>query len=172
MPDDNKISDNLVKPEKVAGDLSGFEKESVIKKKPEQTQERAVSDVLIEKTGEQATKTEQLGESTKGIATIASLRKKREERQKKIEEVLAKDLGEIYTGLSPSEKQKFKIKGEETAMEINNLLDKAKFKVRKVVNLIKKWLSMIPGVNKFFLEQEAKIKTDEIVKLKKNKLFD
>ena len=51
-------------------------------------------------------------------------------------------------------------------------MDKAKLKVKKVVNLIKKWLTMIPGVNKFFLEQEAKIKTDEIVKLKEDKFFD
>jgi len=28
------------------------------------------------------------------------------------------------------------------------------------------WLKLIPGVNKFFLEQEAKIKTDEVLKLK------
>jgi len=32
--------------------------------------------------------------------------------------------------------------------------------------LIKKWLLLIPGVNKYFLEQEAKIKADEIVKMK------
>jgi len=28
------------------------------------------------------------------------------------------------------------------------------------------WLKILPGVNKFFLEQEAKIKTDKILALK------
>jgi hypothetical protein len=29
------------------------------------------------------------------------------------------------------------------------------------------WLKLLPGVNRFFLEQEAKIKTDRIIHLKK-----
>ena len=37
----------------------------------------------------------------------------------------------------------------------------------KIIDVIKKWLSIIPGINKFFLEQEAKIKTDKIMELKK-----
>jgi hypothetical protein len=45
-------------------------------------------------------------------------------------------------------------------------MDSAKFKVKAIVDLIKKWLAIIPGVNKFFLEQEAKIKTDQIIALK------
>ena len=36
---------------------------------------------------------------------------------------------------------------------------------RKILKLIRSWLKLIPGVNKFFLEQEAKIKTDKIVDL-------
>jgi len=50
--------------------------------------------------------------------------------------------------------------------KINTLLDKAKINLGKIASLIRKWLSIIPGVNKFFLEQEAKIKADEIMKLK------
>ena len=38
-----------------------------------------------------------------------------------------------------------------------------KVKVRDVVHLIREWLLVIPGVNAFFLEQEAKIKTDRIL---------
>ena len=40
-------------------------------------------------------------------------------------------------------------------------------KVKRVLELIYEWLKTIPGVNKFFLEQEAKIKTDEIMELEK-----
>ena len=33
-----------------------------------------------------------------------------------------------------------------------------------VMELVYEWLRMIPKINKYFLEQEAKIKTDKIVK--------
>ncbi len=88
------------------------------------------------------------------------------QRQKEIEKVLEKDLEEIYLSMDEQKKEEFKIMGEETAREINVLLEKAKVKVTKIIALIKKWLSIIPGVNKFFIEQEAKIKADEIIKLK------
>jgi len=40
-----------------------------------------------------------------------------------------------------------------------------KIKARKVLHLIRDWLKIIPGINKYFLEQEAKIKTDKIIEL-------
>jgi hypothetical protein len=48
-------------------------------------------------------------------------------------------------------------------------LDKAKFKARQVIDLLKKWLSLIPGINLYFLEQEVKIKTDKIMKMRHDK---
>jgi hypothetical protein len=36
---------------------------------------------------------------------------------------------------------------------------------RKLLTLIRRWLVLIPGVNKFFLEKEAKIKVEKIVNL-------
>jgi len=91
-------------------------------------------------------------------------------RQKDIEKILAEDLQDIYAKLDPDTRTKFKNTGEQTAIEINNLLDKAKFKAKEIVALIKKWLFMIPGLNRFFLEQEVKIKTDKIVKLRHEKI--
>jgi hypothetical protein len=35
----------------------------------------------------------------------------------------------------------------------------------KVLTIIKKWLQTIPGISKFFIEQEAKIKTDKITRI-------
>ena len=56
--------------------------------------------------------------------------------------------------------------GEETASKIAQLLEAAKVKTRKIFDLIVKWLRIIPGINRFFLEQEAKIKADKILRLK------
>ena len=65
-----------------------------------------------------------------------------------------------------SKQREFKGEGEKTAAKINQLMSKTKVNVKKIINLIKKWLSIIPGINSFFLEQEAKIKADEIFKIK------
>ncbi len=104
-----------------------------------------------------------------GVVASTQTSQKHKEREKKIEEVLADDLEEMYLKMSPEKRQEFKTRGEQTAKEINNLLNQTKVKVKRIIDLIKKWLSMLPGVNKFFLEQEAKIKTDKIMALKNNK---
>lgn len=87
-------------------------------------------------------------------------------KYKQIESVLEEDLGEIYNNLTPAEQKAFKIKGEETTRTIFQLVyQKTKIKVKKIVKLIRNWLKTVPGINKFFLEQEAKIKADKIVAL-------
>ncbi|MDO8504976.1 MAG: hypothetical protein Q7S48_00120, partial [bacterium] len=60
-------------------------------------------------------------------------------------------------------KPKFKAQGELVARNIREMVVQAKVKTRKVLKLIVAWLKMIPGVNKFFLELEAAIKTQKIV---------
>jgi hypothetical protein len=99
---------------------------------------------------------------------IPSVISEYEERERQIENFLAQDLEEIYLGLPLNKQVEFRQTGEETARKINKLLEHTKINIGKIVVLIRKWLSLIPGVNKFFLEQEAKIKADEIVKLRKN----
>lgn len=87
-------------------------------------------------------------------------------KYKQIEQVLEEDLGEIYNNLTPQEQKNFKIKGEEAARSIFQLVyHKTKIKVKKIVKLIRNWLKSVPGINKFFLEQEAKIKADKIAAL-------
>lgn len=83
-----------------------------------------------------------------------------------IEELLAEDLTDEFLNMSPEKQQEFKQKGEETAGKIREILEQAKVNARKIFDLIRDWLKLIPGVNKFFLEQEAKIKTDKILRLK------
>jgi len=86
-----------------------------------------------------------------------------------IETILSEGLENLYKELPDNRKAEFKIRGEETASAIRALLGSAKVKVTKIVALIVKWLKMIPGVNKFFLEQESKIKADKLLEFKKEK---
>ncbi len=87
-------------------------------------------------------------------------------RAKEIDNILSDGLHEVFLQMNPGQQKEFKRVGEETTVKINSLLDKAKVKVDKIINLIRRWLKLIPRVNQFFLEQEAKIKADKIVKLK------
>jgi hypothetical protein len=81
----------------------------------------------------------------------------------KIEKILEEDLESFYFSMPPEKQQIFKEKGEETATKIEKMVEAGKVVARKVLKLIRAWLKFIPGVNKFFLEQEAKIKTDKVV---------
>lgn len=85
----------------------------------------------------------------------------------KVEKILEENVGDAYQMLSPIAKQEFKLKGEVTAKKIAELLKSTHIKVKKIFQLIFEWLRMLPGINKFFLEQEAKIKTDRIIALHK-----
>ncbi len=79
-----------------------------------------------------------------------------------VENILSEDMQSLYAALPTELKPKFKAKGEEVAMTIKTMLERAKVKTRKILKLIREWLKMIPGVNKFFLEQAAAIKTQKI----------
>ena len=94
----------------------------------------------------------------------------RDEVTVKIEKILEDGVGDAYSRLSPIQKQEFKIKGEAVAKQIREMLRSTHFKVKKILRLILEWLKMLPGVNRFFLEQEAKIKTDRIIALTKHQL--
>lgn len=86
-----------------------------------------------------------------------------------VEEILEEDLKEVYAGLPEALKPKFRKKGEEVAEAIVAMLTTAKVKARKVLKLIIAWLKIIPGVNKFFLEQEAAIKAQKILAVAKER---
>ncbi|MDO8260004.1 MAG: hypothetical protein Q7T50_00715 [Candidatus Magasanikbacteria bacterium] len=90
------------------------------------------------------------------------------QREKEIDKILSDGLEEIYMSMSSAKQEEFKQVGEETAREINSVLSQTKFAVKTIIDLIRSWLAIIPGVNKFFLEQETKIRTDKILNLKKD----
>ncbi len=83
----------------------------------------------------------------------------------KVENILAKDMDNVFLSMDAATQQKFKVKGEEVAKEIASLLKKAGVRAKDVINLIISWLRIIPKINRYYLEQEAKIKADEILKM-------
>lgn len=88
------------------------------------------------------------------------------QRAQEIDNILSEGLHDVFLKMNTARQQEFKRTGEETAVKIAVMMDKGKLKISKVIELIKKWLKLIPGINKFFLEQEAKIKADKIMRLK------
>lgn len=83
--------------------------------------------------------------------------------EEEIDDILEEDLKELYVTMSPDKQAEFRQKGEETRSKIRQLVSSAKVNAKKIFALIRGWLKIIPGVNRFFLEQEAKIKTDKIL---------
>lgn len=92
-----------------------------------------------------------------------SLMSPMEMRAKEIEKVLEEDMADVYFTLNPNDQAKFKVTGEKTAREINSLLSEVKIQINKIADLIRGWLKVLPGVSKFFIEQETKIKTDKLL---------
>ncbi len=82
-----------------------------------------------------------------------------------VEKIMEEGLGALYATLPEDAKPKFKQKGEEAATEIAGMVRTLTLTVKRVLQLLRDWLLTIPNVNRFFLEQEAKIKTDTIVEL-------
>lgn len=114
-----------------------------------------------------------LADESKALRAVPQSRQKRtiptfkDEVSVKIEKIMEEGLEKAYQELSPIAQQEFKMKGESAAIQIRELLKSTHVKVKKIFRLILEWLKMLPGINKFFLEQEAKIKTDKIIAIKK-----
>jgi hypothetical protein len=83
----------------------------------------------------------------------------------KIENILQEDLEKLYFDMDEAHRRLFKEEGERAAAKIEKFLISCKSVAIKVLEIIKNWLRLIPGINKFFIEQEAKIKTDKIIKI-------
>jgi len=98
------------------------------------------------------------------VSTPVNLPEPQKDRiTKEIEEVMEEDLKELYLSMPKNKQVEFRKKGEETMSAIRVLVRAAHINVKKIFQLIRAWLKIIPGVNRYFLEQEAKIKTDKII---------
>ena len=86
--------------------------------------------------------------------------------ERQVENTLAEGLESLYKELKPAEQVTFKKYGEDTAKKISLLLGQVKIKVSEILKLVRMWLNSIPGINKYFVEQTAKIKADKIIKFR------
>ncbi len=84
---------------------------------------------------------------------------------KNVEDILSDGLREVYLALPADRKQAFKQKGEAVARTITDMILHGVAKVKAVWRLLREWLGSLPGMNKYFLEQEIKIKTDRVMML-------
>lgn len=82
-----------------------------------------------------------------------------------VESIMVAGLETTYRQLDPPTQQHFKTVGEQTAKQISTLLQSASYQVKKIIDLLVTWLRIIPHVNRYFLEQEAKIKADRLINL-------
>lgn len=99
----------------------------------------------------------------------ASTHREKSELFRRVEQILEEEIGEAYFTMTPRDQERFKKKGEETANAIEDLLQRARATAAHIITLLKAWLKLIPGVSTFFIEQEAKIKTDKLMRLQQKK---
>jgi len=137
-----------------------LEKEAVLEKQPQPARESAPAPETATPLRRQKIRPM--------IAPVPTIK---DELTAKIEKVMEEGINDAYQRLSPVAKQEFKLKGEETAGKIRELLRSAHVKAKKILQLILEWLKMLPGINRFFLEQEAKIKTDRIISLQNKNII-
>lgn len=88
---------------------------------------------------------------------------------KEIEEILGDGLEKIFTQMPENLQKEFKESGEKAAHEIVELLSRDKVDGGKIAKIIKEWLEIIPDLkNPYFPRQESTIKTDSVLRLKKD----
>lgn len=125
------------------------------------------TEIAIEKMDESAGSMMNEKLSLGGIVAAGQQRQASEKREKEIEKILEKGLDEVYLAMPEAKRVEFRLAGEKTLHKINDLIEKGRASMKTIIDLIRSWLSLVPGVNKFFLEQEAKIKADEIMNINK-----
>ncbi len=82
-----------------------------------------------------------------------------------VEKILEEGMDAHFKTMPEDAKLRFQQKGVEVSGRIATMLRTFKVQAKNVILLIREWLLTIPGVNKYFMEQEAKIKTDRILEL-------
>jgi hypothetical protein len=163
MPDSVSGSPEQLKPELPRVEESGLEAdERAAEASPE------LQDQFLEEESP-TTKVEvperKLEQAKSATATPATQPVVKDDLTREVEEVLEEGLGDVFATLPPPAKLKFKEKGEQAAREIAEMVRTLKVKFRRALELIRDWLLTIPNSNKFFLEQEAKIKVDKIMQI-------
>lgn len=140
-------------------------KEEIVRKLIEKDKAREQNEVLEQEVGtfqEELHKTafpKRAGSQVLAQSVVAE----KSEFLIQVENILTEDIGDLYVRMETSLREQFKLKGEEVARKIEEAVLSGKARIKAIVSWIKEWLQTIPGVNRFFLEQEAKIKGDKIL---------
>jgi len=79
----------------------------------------------------------------------------------KVESVLSDGLEDEFKKMPKPAQDSFRREGEELAVRLKQMLGRGKADTALAQKEITRWLRGIPDVNALFLEQAAKIKTDE-----------
>ena len=79
----------------------------------------------------------------------------------KVESVLSDGLEDEFKKMPKPAQDSFRREGEELAVRLKQMLGRGKADTALAQKEIMRWLRGIPDVNALFLEQAAKIKTDE-----------
>lgn len=167
MPDAKNIEEKIFNQQESMPSIEDvndldFEKIPVNPEKKEKLEES------VAKSIEDEPSTSVVSDKSGGLAAESSVEAINRKREAAIDAILADGLSDVFLKMKPDKQKEFKEEGEKTVKKISQLLSEAKVKVAKVLDLVKKWLKIIPGVNKFFVEQEAKLKTDKIIRMRKD----
>ncbi len=131
------------------------DKEALRQYTKEQSSEGAKTNILVPKeavsTGPMPTETE-VKATAKDKVTI------------EVEKLLEKNLGSTFALLPDNVKPFFKTHGEKIAQTVVGMINNKSFDGGVVMEMVEDWLKLIPKSNSFYLEQEAKLKTDSLVK--------
>ena len=155
---------DAIRGKKLQPETSRFPKQELESRAFEKEKESESKEESLEQTQEKKTSVKEW--ALKKRPQLPPISSFKDEATVKVEKILQEGLNDSYQRLSPVARQEFKLKGEWTAAQITELLKGAHIKVKKIFKLILEWLKILPGINRFFLEQEAKIKADKIVALK------
>jgi len=82
-----------------------------------------------------------------------------------VEKILEEGLGDYVETMPEEARARFLAKGKEVSGVLAQMVRTFNVELRKAIALIRDWLLTIPGINRYFLEQDAKIKTDRIIEL-------
>ncbi|MCX6799528.1 MAG: hypothetical protein NT091_00055 [Candidatus Falkowbacteria bacterium] len=104
--------------------------------------------------------------SERGLAGKKTLDDENKQHLKAIEMILEDGLGAIITTLDPQNKTEFINGGEKLAQELKAMLERSENKPLDMIKRITKWLEIAKIKNQNYLEQAAKIKTDQLLELK------
>ncbi len=86
-----------------------------------------------------------------------------------VENKLSEGLWDAYKSMDPGLRAKFKAEGERIAGVARDGIASGRLAAERLLQMIVDWLRMIPRVDRWFLVQDAKLKTDALIRMSKGR---